>query len=132
MIGVQLTPWSTAAERDLAPAMAGDPHGIDGLAADVEQRRALLFEVLAEGDLVGHFAVRVDQFAHGRDLVVIAAGGRLPGVDLTRSVSPAFDELARRAGCDSVRVHTRSPALARKLAGVGFCEAERVLTRGVA
>lgn len=124
--------WSGEVARLLARAIPkDDPHGLFGLHDDVQAQRAALIGVWAGQRLAGVYACRLDRFACGAELVIVAASGRLPGVSLTASVLPAIEATARGLGASAVRVHTRRPGLRRVLARYGYAETEVVLTKGL-
>lgn len=108
--------WDEHADRWLSLACAGSTTLAD-LRAQVEQG-ASLFHVLA-GELVcGAFLLRVDHLAQGAEGVIVAAAARLDGVDLTHTCIPAIEGLFQ--GCRTLRYHTESAALARKMARHGY------------
>ena len=122
--------WSAAAAEHLASAMAGDElYGIEGLRSDVETWHCALWAVLGDGLAVAHVVTRFDNFRGGCELCIVAAGGALPHVDLTRSVLPFFEELAAKAGCRSARIHTRRPGMAAKLESMGWGSNHRVFRK---
>lgn len=90
---------------------------------------AQAYGIESRGALVGAFLLRVERVEHGRELVIVAAGGDEVGI-----LSAGFarlDEWARRAGCCSVRFHTMRPALVRLAQAAGFGAAEYVMRKGV-
>jgi hypothetical protein len=96
---------------------------LDDLKAQTESG-AVLFYVRHEGITVGAFLLRVDQTASGAEGVIVAAAAQLRGVDMIASCMPAIE--SKFTGCKFVRFHTGQPALARKLARVGYVPAEIV------
>ncbi len=88
-----------------------------------------LYAVRAGAETVGAFLLRVERHAEGAEGVIVAAAARLDGVDMTASVVPAIERMF--TGCASVRYHTRSPALARKMARLGYTGAEIVCTKKI-
>ena len=85
---------------------------------------AALFYVRHEGVTVGAFLLRVDQTAQGPEGVIVAAAAALQGVDMIASCMPTIE--SKFIGCKFVRYHTGKPALARKLARMGYVPAEIV------
>lgn len=71
--------------------------------------------------------LRVDHTAAGSEGVIVAAAGGEPGVDLTRDVLPAVEQLF--SGVRAIRIHTARPGLMKKLARQGYQGAEVVLTK---
>lgn len=94
-----------------------------GLCGAADQLRgAQCFAVLdGEGREVGNYAVTVNAYAHGDEVVVIAAAGAIPGADLVASLVPYIEQQA--AGAKALTVHTRRRGLLVKLGALGFrCE----------
>jgi hypothetical protein len=101
--------------------------------ADIEfqtENGAQLFEVQDDaGQIVAAFVLRVDLLACRTVGVVVAAGGNLPGVDLTAAIMPYIERLF--IGIDAITVHTARPGLVRKLAPQGFRPVEIILEKQV-
>lgn len=90
---------------------------------------AALFYVKHQAQTVGAFLLRVDKTATGNDGVIVAAAAKLDGVDMIASCIPAIESLF--VNCDRVRYHTKSPALARKLARMGYGGGEIVCMKEI-
>ena len=101
--------------------------------ADIERQvenGAQLFEVHDDnGEVVLAFVLRVDRLACRTVGVVVAAGGNLPGVDLTAVVMPYIERMFY--GVDAIAMHTERPGLIRKLAAQGYRTAEIILEKEV-
>lgn len=101
--------------------------------ADIEfqtENGAQLWEVQDDaGQVVAAFVLRVDLLACRTVGVVVAAGGNLPGVDLTAAIMPCIERLF--IGIDAITVHTARPGLVRKLAPQGFRPVEIILEKQV-
>lgn len=129
-LSVSLEAWSRAAAADLGDAMpADDLAGLDGLAEAVEVGSTLLFGVYGEAGRVGSFALRFDNFRHGSEAVIVAAAGRLAGVNLTASVLPLIEAMAWKAGALRVRGHTDNPAQERHMRRYGYRRAEVIFVK---
>jgi hypothetical protein len=108
--------WSAHAERfvraaeDCAPAWAGSTEHIR---AQVECGAAELLVFRLQGHPVLVVAIKRD----ADTVFVLAAAGRLPGVDLTAQIMPVIERLP---GADVVRLQTARPGLVRKLERQGF------------
>lgn len=76
------------------------------------------FEVQLAGVPVLHYALQVQQRPNGVEVVIAAAAGDAPGVNLVESVMPAIEKQA--SGADMLTVHTRRKGLVAKLAAQGF------------
>jgi hypothetical protein len=82
---------------------------------------ALAFAVIADGQRVGAYCVKLVDHETARVAWVQAAGGHLPGADLTAEIIPAIEAQAAQAfGADQVAITTRRRALVAKLLGMGF------------
>lgn len=116
--------WSDTAAAILAPVCADDPAGIADVKRQVKTGCASLFKVETPDRLVGFYVVRIDQLSAGDELVIIAAAGRLPGVDLIAVMLPTFEAQAVMSDCKSVRIHTNRRGMVKKIArrGYGFSE----------
>ena len=91
---------------------------------------AQLFAVLDEdAETLAAFVLRVDRQACKNVGVVVAAGGAMGGVDLTATMLPFIETMF--VGCDSMRIHTARPGLARKLGRMGFSVVELVLQKEI-
>lgn len=106
---------------------------IDCDVADIEDQvdceAAQLFTLHSAGDMVAAFVLRIDRIGGRNEGVVVAAAGRVPGVDLTALMMPVIEKMFE--GCQSVRVHTARPGLGRKLVGMGYRVAELVLRKEI-
>lgn len=81
-----------AARAAYAAAYRPDRETGGGLGSmDAAMRGAELFEVVVAGAVVARYALRMDQHDNGREIVVVAATGSLPGVDLVASVLPNIE-----------------------------------------
>jgi hypothetical protein len=123
MTTLSLSPLSVSeAAPLLAAAMTPGRDTNGGLLSVAELLAAAsCFEVIAEnGSRVGAYAVQVVDHDNGREAVVIAAAGRLPGADLTASILPVLAEQARGAGCAALTIYTRRRGLLAKLRAQGF------------
>lgn len=120
--------WSAEVERFLAPAMRADPLiSCRTLEALVYNDEAHLLEVRCEGELIGAAVVRLETREQGDEIVIVAAGGKLPGHSLTRSVLPYLERLY--AGAAWVRIHTARRAMLRELLRQGYTTREVVMAK---
>lgn len=106
---------------------------IDDLENDAVCGRVQIVEVRAEENPVGAVALRLDRDREGRaaEMVILAAGGRLAGVNLIASVMPSLELIAAACGAQFVRLHSSRPGMARAVRSLGFFEAERVYRKGL-
>lgn len=125
-----LTPWSDEAAQMLAPIFKGDKTGgVDNVKRQVLSGNASLHRVSKGTDLVGFFSVRIDQFAAGDEMVIIAAAGALHGVPLLHVFLPLLEANAKGAGCESVRIHTSRKGMFKQLAKRGYQFSEWILRK---
>lgn len=122
--------WIEAAEKFLDRAMLSDPlAGIEQLSAMVAANEAHLFHLICDDYLVGAFVLRVEYKAHGAEGVIVAGGGKLPGVSLLRAV---IHDIERRfQGCVSIRAHTARRGIMKELSRFGYVPREVVLSKGL-
>lgn len=118
--------WAPDAEIWLAQALASAT--LDDLRRQWEQG-AQLFRVKHQGSTVGAFLLRVDQTARGPQGVIVAAAAALQGVDMIDTCMPAIESMFK--GVRSIRYHTKQPALARKMARIGYQASEIICIKDV-
>jgi hypothetical protein len=125
---VRAASWCPLTEAYIAQAV------ISGGLDDIKRQTAngaQLFAVEAEnGAVVAAFVLRVDRYACRTVGVVVAAGGALPGIDLTASIMPHI-ERHMFVGVDAIAVHTERRGLVRKLEGQGYKVSEIILEKEV-
>lgn len=110
-----------AARAAYAAAYRPDRQTGGGLGSmEAGMRGAQLFEVVCCGAVVARYALRTVEHANGREIVVVAAAGGLPGVDLVASVLPNIEQQGAGAGADRLTMRTRRPGLVRKLKKQGW------------
>ena len=107
--------------------------GPDWYAAQIAAGDLYVVGVFAGGELGMVVLLREETITTAaRELVIVAAAGRIPGVDLTRHVLPAIEDLARSLGCQSVRLHTMRKGLIRKTVRHGYMLSEIVMRKALA
>ena len=117
--------WSEPAARLIAMAVQhAAPLEIRN---QVQSGVASLFGVQVGGELAAVFVLRVDRDSLGSEGVIVAAAGRVPGVDLTAVVLPHVEAMFR--DCRAVRIHTARPGMARKLVRAGYRPSEIVFAK---
>lgn len=104
---------------------AQDQRTVDRIILDVTTGAATLFVARLSGVAVLAYVLSVE----GRQGVVQVAAGSLPGVDLTSVVLPEIEK--KFIGCDSVRIHTARPGLAKKLSKQGYAAKEIILVKSL-
>lgn len=120
--------WSPLTESFIASAV------ISGVLDDIKRQTengAQLFELVnANGAVVGAFVLRVDTWACRRVGVLVAAGGAVPGVDLTQLLMPHIEQHMFK-NVDVIAVHTARRGLVKKLEAQGFGVVEIILEKEV-
>lgn len=128
-VTLELVPgqWNEDAAR-LIP-LAHQAASVDSVRHQVDSGRAQIFYVKAEAVTVGAFVLRVDQTGQGAEGVIVSGAGELPGVDLVAACMPGIESLF--VGVDAIRYHTARPALARRLARMGYTATEIVCRKEI-
>jgi hypothetical protein len=115
----QPAPWTRAALEALARCERPKADALDGLSSIEEIcHGGQLYALEHGGEVLAWYVVKVNEFDRGREAVVVAAAGRAPDLDLTHAIETAV--LAQYASCDAFACITRRPALAKKLALMGY------------
>ena len=108
-----------AARAAYATAYRPDRETAGGLGSmDEAMRGAQLFEVVVAGVVVARYALRQDHYENGSEIVIVAAAGGLPGVDLVASLVPTIER--QGAIADRMTMRTRRPGLVRKMKKQGW------------
>ena len=97
------------ASRDTSGGLGSMDAGLAG---------AALFEVVLAGEIVCRYALRIEQYAKGAELVIVAAAGGVRGVDLVASVLPHVE--TQGPGAERITLRTRRRGLVRKLLKQGW------------
>ncbi len=126
-LSIEPRAWGAAADRLIG--LAAQHATLADIRQQVQSGAARLFYAKQAETIVLAFVLRVDSTANGNEGVIVAAGGDLPGVDLTASCLPAIESLF--VGCVCIRYHTANPALARKLSRMGYVPREIVCFKEV-
>lgn len=124
-LSLSIQPWSGAARTALLAAARFDTSG--GLKTLEEVCTGGTLFVLADGatdEPIMHYVLRVDQHAHGKEGVIVAAAGAAPGWSLTREYLPAIEHQLAAEECLTAMCHTRRPGLKAMLEKHGYrCDA---------
>lgn len=108
-----------AARAAYAAAYRPDRETAGGLGSmDEAMRGAQLFEVVVAGVVAARYALRHDHYENGSEIVIVAAAGGLPGVDLVASLVPTIER--QGAIADRMTMRTRRPGLVRKMKKQGW------------
>lgn len=102
-------------------------------AASVEElcREAITFAVEANGERCMAYAIKVVNHDDQRVAWVVAAGGKLKGVDLTATIIPAIEYQARELNAGQVAITTRRRGLIHKLSAMGYTVAGITLRKNI-
>lgn len=107
------------ARRDYQKAFDDKRDTTGGLGSmDTAFEGAELFDLVIDGKTVGRYALKAVTRAKGTEVFVIAATGRVKGVDLLASVFPAIEQQCQ--GADRVTVNTRRRGMVKKLLAMGW------------
>jgi hypothetical protein len=118
--------WNPVTEeligRALSSATVGD------IKRQTAGEGARLFVVQDESaETVLAYVLRVDRQENKTVCVIVAAGGNLPGEDLTALMLPHVER--QFIGCDEIRFHTARPGLCRKMARMGYATQEIIMKK---
>lgn len=83
-----------------------------------DPQNTILFRVVNINEIVGFVILRIEHFAGGSEGVILAASGRLQGVDLTADLLPHLE--SKFKGVRGIRISTARPGLVRKLLRQGY------------
>lgn len=124
--------WSDRVSLMLEPAMQHEPGVTAATLADlVNSESAELFGVFSDNELVGAYVLRIEQKEAGREGVIVAAGGNLPGFSLIRSILPAIERQFSVFGCNWIRAHSSRPGIIREMSLYGYQQREVVMAKGI-
>lgn len=100
-----------------------DAETMRGIKHSVCTGKSTLFIARLSGVAVLAYVLTVE----GTEGVVTVAAGNVPGVDLTAVVLPEIEK--KFIGCESIRIHTARPGLAKKLAKQGYAARQIILVK---
>lgn len=103
MIDVKTSAWSEVAETYLRQAVG--QYDIADLKAQ-HQAGAVLFMVTDDDVPCGAYMLRIDKSAAGLEGVIIAAAGKVNGVNLIQNLLPYIHAQLLAWGCHRARIHT--------------------------
>lgn len=110
------TPW----QRAKTDTSGGRVDAVECLAG------AVLYRVLADGEPVAFFVVRIDEGNGRKEARITLAHGRA-GFDLVAVVLPIIE--AMFSACDSISLQTRRAGLVKKLRTAGYATAAVTLRK---
>lgn len=121
--------WTETVDADLAKAVS-DPAIVHVFRREWETQALIVWQVAFDGEAIAHFATRLDADALAqKELVIVAAGGRHPKIQLLATVLPFLEKMAVDLGCKAVRIHTARRGMMRQLAGRDYRETEIVFRK---
>lgn len=120
-------PWGTEADRLIGLSVQ---HATPAdIRFQVEHQGARLFYVKAQGQIVAAFVLRVDELPAGPEGVIVAAAGKVQGIDLMATCMPTIESLF--VNCKTIRFHTAVAAVARRMAAFGYHAREIVCMKEI-
>lgn len=130
-VSVRQKNWDDLAERlvkKLNPVV-----GVDVIRDSVNSKRVALYEVKADGFVLGIFLARVDILENGeRQLVIMHAIAEYNvKQSLTSVLNPFFDEIARGHKIKSIRIHSERPGMDKVLKKNGYKFSESVFIKNL-
>jgi hypothetical protein len=107
--------------------------GVETLIGLLHRERITLFEVHADGLLLGIFLARVDTLWNGeKELVIMHASAVIkPPFPMTSVLNPLFDQVARDHGLKAIRVHSDKKGLDRIMEENGYIYQEAVYRKAL-
>lgn len=126
-INVKSSAWHEGAYLWLLEACNQYIHILD-LKDAVENNRATLFDIIKDGEHCGSFVVAVEDGAN-KEIVVLAAGGFMPGDGAYKKMTAFVEALAIQHRAKYIRGHTLKPAVGRMMEAAGFKEQVEIIYR---
>jgi len=123
--------WSETARDHLCQVKDWPDHeSPDGYRDAIEQGRIFALGVFCDDEQIGTTFFKYDVGDQGKELVILASAGRLPGGDLVAMVLPFMEQLAKSEGCLSVAFFTSRTGLIKKTAMHGYKIAQTIMRKG--
>ena len=115
-----VAPWCDEAARLFAGTLRRSPcFTVDDYRREIEENPDARLLRVSHGDaLVGYVALRLVRRGGGVEGEIMAAAGRLPGIDLTAAIVPILESMFE--GVRAFRVDTARRGLVKKLARMGY------------
>lgn len=133
-IKIEQGAWTEKAEYWIGQAV--EKHHLPSIRYQVNQHIAQLFYLSSvtcslsdEKIICGAFVLRIDGNAENKEGVIVAAAGHVAGIDLMATCIPAIEN--KFIGCCAIRYHTGKPAVAKKMARLGYIADEIVCRKGL-
>ena len=131
MLDVVLKKWNSSAAVHLTGA-CDDNYQINDLAYDVQKGNCDLFHIYEGAAHVGSMVLRVEGTAGaGRELVVVALGGRATSGALIQCLTDFWDKLAKQNNAKSIRAHVSKEGMVRLMERAGGSLSEYVFRKKV-
>ena len=128
---IVMNKWHEGAAKWLRAA-CDDTYTVEMLGQDVAAENCRLFDIHNEqGEHVSSFVIRLDECGSIKELVVVAAGGYLPGDSLYRIVTPYIETLAAMLDATYLRGHAQRKGIGRLLERAGWQQSEIVYRKRV-
>ncbi len=127
---VKTSTWSYGAAVWLADA-CNEFLSLKDLEKAVNKGNASLFDIIKDDKHCGSFVVSVDNSASCKEIVVLAAGGDMPGDSAYKVMTCFIEALAAQQGIKYIRGHTENAAVGRMMEAAGFSLSELVYRKEV-
>lgn len=107
--------------------------GVDCVVSLIQRDQITLYEVHADGALLGIFLCRVDTLLDGeRELVIMHAAAVVkPAIPMTSILNPLFDRVALDHGIRAVRIHSDKKGLDAIMEECGYQFQETVYRKAL-
>jgi len=121
--------WSPELEHVLSMVDLQSPHTTLQFYRDaIGSQNLIAIGVHARGELIGAAVIDFDDGDVGSECVIVLGGGKLAGVDLTATILPAMEGIAKGGGASSIRFVTHRRGLVSKALSMGY-QASQVILR---
>ena len=107
--------------------------GVDLLIGRVQRGSITLFEIHADGLLLGLFLARIDCLVDGTQELVVLHGSAVvnPAVGFMTICDPVFTQVARDHGLQSIRVHSDKKGIDRTLTAHNYVFQETIYRKAL-
>ncbi len=86
---------------------------VEQVKSDIENNQSQLWKCEQFGQTIGWAITRIDTFCNRSEFVIVGAIGKAKGLCLIDTFLKGFEDIARAADCDAVRVHGTKKGLTR-------------------
>lgn len=121
--------WSEAVEKYLSTIKTDVP--LETARQQIANGMRLI-GVYTSGALSGVFMVDIEQQGESRVMWLLWGAGKATGIDLTQTVLPLAESMAKKLGCEKVFFMTRRAGLIAKAEKIGYGYYETTMCKAVA